>query len=414
MLKGSHKIFLHKLKWYIYIKLSSFFDFAFFNICFSIFTKKKQLPCNGLKIIVYIGELMAPRIARLSKWVRRTGEFKTILVCSKKGFIDKFCNQEFDEIYLFRNEWHLKILLNKINNIYIVHGFAPKSYFPDIARQFVKAPYIHDMQDAFSLYYSNNPDIDWLKKELPHERNCLAQAQGVIGQSMEPNIGFRKFNIKKKPKTLFFGLYCDDDVIVGDNKTLNIQDIHIAYAGGVAGSFRDPHIYGNIQFQSLIKKITDQKINFHIYPSPSNIPADYEEYYNTAKQNKYFHFHEPVSQNELAAELSQYHFGILPFFKELSEQSPLKLKYATTLKLFNYIEAGLPVIVSSDLGYQSWIISRYLCGITVSLQEINQLSKKISAINYSDMVSHVQRTALKLSISKNIKRIISFYTTLQN
>jgi hypothetical protein len=264
------------------------------------------------------------------------------------------------------------------------------------------------MQDVLATYYGTDPTTRWLQQELPHEKRCLEKADGVISHSMEMNEGFRRYHITEKPPSLFFPLYCDDDVFLDPQKAAG-KEIHLVYAGGVAGSHRDPKHYGNTQFAGLIQKLTSQGLHFHIYPSPTNVRADYEEYESIAKENPLFHFHASVSQDKLSAELSQYHYGLLPFFKELSEQSATKLKFATTLKLFNYLEAGLPVIVSKDLGFQSWIVERYDAGMGISLDDITSLGNLLKARDYSVVQQKVIVAREKLSLRQNIGRLENFY-----
>lgn len=408
---ASIKIILVKARWALFEKISSLFDFFLFAF---------NIPIDGIlklksrkKIIVYLGEQLPPRIPRLAKWVKRSSEFSTVLVCSQRGYFEKFSDPNFDAVFLFRNIFHLKRIVKQIPNIYLVHAFAPKSFYPDEVRKILKVPFVLDMADVYSIYYGLNPTLGWLKKELPHEKSCLENADGIVAHSLEPNLAMRKYGIKKKPTTIFFPLYCDDDFFCENKKILNPDDIHLVYAGGVAGSHRNPKQYGNIQFHDIINILSKQKIHFHVYPSPSNIRADYEEYEEIANNNSFFHFHESVAQKDLAKELSKYHFGILFFFKGVSEQSEDKLKYATTLKLFNYLEAGIPIIVSKDIVYQSWMVERNKCGLTVSdKSELSNLKEKLLEQNYSALIGEVHKSRANLSLQKNIPRLLSFYQQL--
>ncbi len=407
------RIIFGKIRWMSYEVGTSLFDAIFWYVHLPLLKIPGRAE-KDKKRIVFIGELLPPRTPRMAKWIIRSGNYSAVLVCSKRGFVEKFSDPCFEASFLFRNKWHLRRILRAIPDVSLLHSFAPKSYYPDIARQSLHVPFIHDMQDVYATYYGLNPSLPWLKRELPHEQACLEQANGVIGQSLEPNVAYRKYKTRKKPPNLFFPLYCDDDVFCANTKMLIPDDVHLVYAGGVAGSHRNPKQYGNIQFQALIKTLTDQKLHFHIYPSPSNVRADYEEYENMAKENPFFHFHEPVAQQNLAKELSKYHFGILPFFKELSEQSDDKLKYATTLKLFNYLEAGIPVIVSKDLGYQSWILERYSCGIGIKLEDIPSVSSLFNPDNYKALKKSVLNTRNKLSLGRQIPRLLHFYNSFGN
>ena len=146
-------------------------------------------------------------------------------------------------------------------------------------------------------YYSLNLDIRWIRAELPCEKNCLHRSSGVVGESLEPNVALRKYG-KIKPPTLFFPLYCDNDYFQPNGKLMDINDLHVVYAGGVAGSHRDKAQYGMIQFHDLIRELSGQKIHFHIYPSPSNFSADFTEYRQIDAHNDYFHFH-PASHDSV-------------------------------------------------------------------------------------------------------------------
>ena len=286
---AAQKIFLHKLYWFAYTKLSSLFD-----LLLLLFPKSKLQEGKG-KTIVFIGEQLPPRIARMAKWLKRSGDFTIYLVCSKQGFVKDFSGEGFEKVLLFRNKWHLFRIVSGFGPNTILHGFAPKSRLLNLVRKRSGLKYIHDMQDVYSIYYGLETTIPHLKIELPHERECLEKADAVVAQSLEPNIAYRMYGTKKKPRNIFFPLYCDDDQFQNNTKDLN-GEIHLVYAGGVAGKHRDPKQYGNIQFHSLIESFARQKIHFHLYPAPSSLKADYEEYRLIQKSNSYFHFHEATSQ----------------------------------------------------------------------------------------------------------------------
>ena len=402
------KIFITKVYRVAYPKISSIIDFLLMTMNFPYRPLRKAVG-GGKPKIVFTGDGIMPRISRMAKWIKRDGHYSTVLISSKLSFVEKFSNDAWDGVFLFRNQYHLKRILKQIGGVYLYHGFAPKSFYPDQVRQFVKEPFLIDMQDVFTCYYGLNPGIRWLVKELPIEKDCLLHSSGIVAHSLEPNVAIRKFAGEKKPPAIFFPLYCDNDQFLENKKQLDPDDIHLVYAGGVAGSHRDKSHYGSIQFHELIRNLNEQRIHFHIYPSPSNIRADYEEYVQIAETTPYFHFHAAVPQESIAGELNKYHFGVLPFFSAHSEQSKEKYKYATSLKLFNYIEAGLPVLVSKDLTYQSWIISRYGAGIVVGKSDMTRMKQVITAQDYSALVAGLLRRREEISLRVHIPRLLTFY-----
>ena len=404
---SSAKIFISKVYREAYRKISSIFDFLLLKLDMPYPPARRSSLNQKLKI-VYVVDGMMPRASRISKWVKRSTNFSTILIANKIGFLENFSNDEWDGVFLFRNQYHLKRILGQVKGVYLYHGFAPKSFYPDLVRQFVKRPFLIDYQDVFTCYYGLDPKTRWIKRELPFEKNCLLLSQGIVAHSLEPNIAVRKY-AEKKPPALFFPVYCDDDTFLDNDKQLDAGEIHFVYAGGIAGSHRDKTHYGSIQFHDLIRVLENQQIHFHIYPSPTNVGADCEEYEQIAQTSNYFHFHPAVSQEAIASEVNRYHFGILPFFSTHSNQSKDKYKYATSMKLFNYIEAGIPVLCSEDLVYQSWIVRRYDAGVVIGKDDMLKIRQIVMAQDYRAVTGNLMARRKEISLSRHIPRLIKFY-----
>ncbi|HXP48807.1 MAG TPA: hypothetical protein VN922_02570 [Bacteroidia bacterium] len=411
-------IYIYKLKWLMYDSITSGWDAMLWFFAIPV-KDSSAIDKKNAKIIMYVGEFLPPRIARLAKWCKKYESFTTLLICHKRGFVKKFSNEEIDQIILFRNKWHLKRIIRVLPAPYVMHGFAPKSKYPYIALQACKKYHasksvIADFQDVFIIYYGHESNLNWLKKELPFEKKFLQYSDGLVANSLEPREGMRMWGIKEKKKSIFFPLYADNDYFCSAPKTFSMDDIHLVYVGGVMGSHRDKVHYGSVQFHWLIDYLSKQKIHFHIYPSPSTLRADYMEYEQIAKENPYFHFHVSVAQQDLAVELSKYHYGLVPFFKANSGQSDLKHKYATTLKLFNYLESGIPVLVGADFVYQSWLVERYKLGVVVSDKEtFADLRKVITKVPYDQQVKNLLESREELSLKKHTPRLLEFYKSLQ-
>jgi hypothetical protein len=405
MNRSSLKIKLAKVNRLIYGMASSAVDLVLLIIHWPV---KALVSDTDTKTIVFVGESLPPRISRLAKWIKRSGQFRIVLCAHRIHFVKQFAGEEWDQVFLYRNKYHLRRIVRQFSGAALIHAYAPKSYYPDLVRQWVKRPFIIDYQDVYASYYGENPEMRWLQKELPHEKNCLTLSQGIVAHSLEPNIVLRKYGAKK-PATLFFPLYCDNDVFMASPRKLDTRDIHFVYAGGVAGSFRNKQHFGSIQFHDLIKTLSAQQIHFHIYPSPANFKGDLDEYKAIAAENPWFHFHEPVDQDKLHTELAKYHFGIIPFFKKDAGLSLEKTKYATALKLFNYIEAGLPVIVARDVYYQSWIAERYHAGIAIQADDIATIRQKVEGIDYEKLIASLIEQREKISLKRHIPRLIAFY-----
>jgi len=399
-----------KIKNELFNRITSVIDFLFFYLKLHS-VKPYSFPGNQLGII-YLGENLPPRIARMYKWLKRKYAINGVLVCAQNGYNSKFVEMEFDSVYLFRNKWHLYGILQKINGANLIHAFGPKSYYPDMARQFMPlTKFVYDMQDVLGIYFGLNTDIRWFQKEFPHEKNCLQFADGLVSHGLEPIPAYRVYGIKEKRNRLFFPLFCDDDRFC-DNVHKLSDGFHVVYAGEIQNSNRDKKQFGNIQFDDLIDELSHQKIHFHVYPSPSTNPLLYNQYLEVANTNPYFHLEKSVAQSELSKELSKYHYGIIPFFKSTSGQSNDKYKYSTALKLFNFIEAGIPTICSEDIEFQAWILKRNYAGFSISQEDVKTLGAKLNSIDYTAIQRNLIRNRPRLSLANNIHSLYKFYNRI--
>lgn len=401
------KILLHKVRLRLRLELSSLADRAGYLLSRWL-PRPAALP-GGKRRVLYLCELTPARAGRMARVLLDDPDVELTLLCHSDGYVPEFIEGNFRQVHRYRNAWHLRRLLDRLPRPDVIHAFAPKSYYPEIARRHLGVPFLLDMQDVLVTYHGLEPPYAWARQEIRHERSALAHADGVIGQSLEPRAGFRLYGIQPRPRTMYFPLYCDETVFRQPRVLGAGEEIHLVYAGGLAGSHRDRRQFGILQFHRLIELLAAQGIHFHLYPSPSALPPDYEEYFEIAEKNPYLHMHSPVPQQQLTAELAQYHFGLLPFFREDSELQVDKMRYSTSLKLFNFLEAGLPVIISRDIGYQSWMVSRRGCGLSIGKADVPGLAARIRALDYPALLARVDAYRRSLSLQAHAGRLKAWY-----
>jgi hypothetical protein len=171
--------------------------------------------------------------------------------------------------------------------------------------------------------------------------------------------------------------------------------------------------HGIEYFFDFIDSMQQQQIELNIYPSPHTRPEVYVDYITDSKKMQYLKMHGTVLQKNLAKEISGYHFGVSPHFREESSGvTKDKLELGTSLKFFNYLEAGLPILMSSEMKYMSWLVERYKIGIVFSKEDIPKLSAIIKSANYSELQKNVVAAREKLSMKNNVHRLISFIENL--
>ena len=369
---------------------------------------KKHTELSSKKKILFVGDHLQARIPRIAKLLNSTSNYETVLITLKGKDYSQYNTEFFHKQITYRTYWDLKRILKKEGNCSLIHSFGPPNWATKIAIKSGNKT-IMDCQDMYVTYYGLEPPFMYMKLDLPNEKYCLENAAGVISQSHEPYNAFKTFEIKKRPKTLFFPLYCDEDYTVIPKGKISDSEIHIAYAGGVAANFQTDKHYDSMKIHWVAKTFNEQKLHFHLYPSPTVSNKVLDEYKELAEQLEYFHIHNTISQNKLAEELSQYHYGILPFFNKNNARRIEKRIYSTSLKIFNYMESGVPVIISEDASFQAWMCKRFGGGVTISHEDMFSLGEKLRSIDYQKQYSLLLENRESIMLKKNFPRLIKFY-----
>lgn len=373
-------------------------------------------PCNAGPTIIFVGDILQARIPRLIQAINRNEkQFKIKLwVCGSK-VSSEFSHGLKIPVRLFSNVWDLLYELKAFDNQgTIVHFFEPKaSTAKSIHSYLYKAKYLFDFQDVYSTYYGINPPIRWMKKQVDSEAYVLSHFLNIISNSLEINYASRLHSAKPKNRLLFLP-YCESRFFQNPTRTYS-PEFALVYAGGISGSAhesqQDSAITNLLPLATLMEK---RKIAFHIFPSPNVGNEILNEYRKFSATTKYFKLEKSINQEDLSKELASFQFGILPFFEKGGWKGSAKMKYAISLKLFNFIEAGIPIIVSADIEFQAWIIRRYQLGIVVhSEEEIASTVENMSVENYIELLKKVKENRELLSLDHQIIRLFQFYSNLK-
>lgn len=368
---------------------------------------------DGEKSIVFVGTVMHARIARMAKWINHLTDYKLILICSASGYSSKLSGSCFHQVHIYRNSWDLKRKLASYDSGNVTfHLFGPPYQGAYNAVKFIKgAKKLFDFQDLMITNFGLNPPFLYMKRELKMEEFVLKNVDGIVNHSLELQTAKKYFG-EIKAKKLFFPNYTDSDQFVNKSNKLN-DEIHLVFIGSVHSAYRNRDYFGGGMLHWLIEKLNKQKIHFHIYPAPTNIKEHLVDYIEMDKNLPYFHLHESIGQEELSEEVSKYDFGVLPFFNRTNGMLNDKRSYATTLKLFNYFESGLPVIIGEDVKFQNYLGKRFGGSIRAKWEDFDDLRSLIQKNNYDNLLKLVRENRQKQSLENNISKLLNFYQIVQ-
>lgn len=129
------------------------------------------------------------------------------------------------------------------------------------------------------------------------------------------------------------------------------HEIHCVYEGGIVGDNKSSHRF----FDEMWKKIADAGVHIHFY-SPSNI----EYCKRLEKISHLIHYEGSISGEKLILEMTKYDCGLAVF--NSADTNRFHLESASPNKLYEYINAGIPVI-SAGIDSLKKFVEQYHVGI---------------------------------------------------
>ena len=124
--------------------------------------------------------------------------------------------------------------------------------------------------------------------------------------------------------------------------------------------------------------------------------------------------HDTLPINELINEISIYDYGINFFIlnKKETKVSHFNFNGAMGTKNYTLLEAGLPLIVNSEMKYFDELIKKNKIGISLNSKEFNQIDQYVKNINYLELKENVKNFQKRNSLHIKSDELVSFYSSL--
>ncbi len=285
----------------------------------------------------------------------------------------------FDQVAAFTDYADILRLLDEVGAA-AVHLFAHGDnlfYLP--LGLLAPCPLVYDPYDVWQGMFRTPRAARFYRLELRAERWFCEHASRLCARSLEPLLLKRRFGYRLAP-SIYFPEYC---LHPPRPATSPGPEIHIVYCGGVWPEDRYPAAtHGYAQYLEVARRLAAQQLHLHIYPANRGDGVPFAEFFAAyraeAQANPYFHFHEPLPYAGLMAALPTYDFAMHIFGPGIDTQtgqnSPDKLRYSSANKLFDYIEAGLPVIMHSGF-HQRGLVRHY--GRAIVIDTLDGLAERL-------------------------------------
>ena len=194
----------------------------------------------------------------------------------------------------------------------------------------------------------------------------------------------------------------------------------LVFAGKVTNKDVFPQIFGDLYYIPIIRSLTKQGLSVDIFASHSRDKQQYQEQFSDYLQeetdNSQFVIHQGIPIRELVSKLSiHFDFGlILHYLPDDLLVGEAHLDSGLPSKLFTYLAAGLPIIVSEQYVYvASWVL-KHKVGIVVRECEIDHLAALLKRVDYKLLCKNVQKVQEQLPLKKNMNDIYNMLFSCTN
>ncbi len=316
-------------------------------------------------VVVFVSEYPRGREYKLAAGLQQQG-WTVILLCTNPPIFNDF--KYFHTIINISSYGpeRLAALLDDVSpsicHIFTYYRYNTAAFLLSAQRRYAVVLDPYDLLSGMftEAYFVKNR---WQQQQMLMEQRCLKLADGICCRHLETQVFARDVLPRKQNRVLVLdGCMPVERVMRGPEE---LRDIKVVYSGQVSVEKLNPaHNEGLLW---MAKRLLACGLGFHVYPNaysfadPDARFSEYRELEQTS--HGAFQLHCPVSFETLARELSQYDIGTLSMSPVKGEPAYLrtaaKMKYCTTNKIFDYLDAGLPVITNDSAKFITSCLKRH-------------------------------------------------------
>jgi hypothetical protein len=195
----------------------------------------------------------------------------------------------------------------------------------------------------------------------------------------------------------------------------------LVYAGSVI-PINDDHpayLFPAHTLPSALDRLIAQGLHVHLLIDP-NRPLDlanrsFAPFFDLQARHSRFSIRAGLPPDIVARELARYDFGIILFDEMTASRLRLGkhlLSTAVGTKLFNYLEAGLPVIVNSEYQTMARILEENGLGFGVASDRLEEIPEMIRRFDYAGATDRIRQFNEERGMHNQIHELIKLYNDI--
>lgn len=381
--------------------------------------------CAGKPFIMVTAMTIGHNYLKLLFSLKKAGVVVILVLAEKKmcnavSFDDIEADQFFDRLYTLNpyiREMPLIARRVPFDLIHAVVGTHAPGPFAELVNT-SQSPVVTDYYDFRQLMFDRDADmkryfgIADLQTEKKEWRQIFVKSGGIVHIDSSEIIERLAECYDHTPKKLAFGSYIcrsfSNSVKTAPQEGGPLPK-KIVFTGGLQNN---RYSHGYIQHSSIIKiaeQLADLGFEFTIINASDRDGTGFDNYLKQSERIPGFHYRTAVSGNRLSHHLQEYDLGwnVLDF--ENGSESAYYYKTLMSSKLFDYLQAGLPVVVSDVTAHVTDFVRDNGIGIVVNYKNLNDLATIVAHTNWQRIHENIRIAQNKYSMEVNLPRLFSFY-----
>lgn len=369
------------------------------------------------QLVVFVSDWPRAREAKLAYALKSKGWRVILLHCHTPNYDMR---RYFDEIKQYRDGWHALALAST---------YAPQAYHAfsrdsdETAKILIEhkpGKVIFDTLDVLPF----DPWTHWNRAESAlgqalQMKYCIENADGFCARDLQARQLRHNYGCRQPKRALFFPEYCWD--FPDSPRQLSIgpsDELHVV----VMGTFGiEKQGLTDNGYLDIARLLAAQQVHLHMYvhwywyfASQKRFEDDYSDYLELADRSPFFHLHLCVPMDTVVTELRKYHVGgsivrALTYGEELRNYHPLGQRNCGSARVFDYMDAGLPVLVNKQLRHSYSMLSRHGLAIDATPEVLVNARRYLTDCLSSGVADRAARARACYSVRKQIHRLIAFY-----
>jgi hypothetical protein len=366
--------------------------------------------------VVFVSERPSWREAKLAYGLKRAG-WDVIQLHRFQPMFGQ--SSDFAEMQQFSSPQGAVELAHKAG-ARVFHSFAPNC--DDTCMQMLEhkpGRVIVDFYDDFFALTDGMPDnAKKFAVDIAKQEHCIARADALCCRDLQLQYHRKIRHIGRGHPIIYFPEYCwNHHDLPPPRHDGEIRVVSIGYMGFEKRGENDEGCF------RVAQAFVDAGCHFHIYLHPT-FPALgtalfkslFEEYLALQARTGRVHFHATVPPQQIVEELAQYDFGFnmkngltfdgIPW----THSNPRRFPYCGSSRLFDYLDAGLGMLVDDALTHMRFTFERY--GVLFDGTALVRGNNIRNAFPKRPTREQTSEAKAHLSIERNIVRLTKFYESL--